>query len=675
MAIDRRSRRHSLVSDDARPEPVISETRRRARTVRYRRHPSAHVKLVLRHLAGADLAAIARCVDRVLARQRHPGLADLIHLSDRAWAHDPDARGGSADRPFVDAKTLNARKQALKRGEPTGLPFRLRPVFSSGLKRRPKTALALFEIDFAVLTLPIRWTAFSRRACKPNGTLFDLGYALVRACKEIIQASPVLHHPIGLQSLDTLFPKRDPMPPEAEPGNWHIDNIAPDGFPTPRPTGRGVTIGHPDTGYTEHSQLNFDANGQSPNYRSDLQFNLLPDEEGNPPAEPTAPADAREPIVSAAVPGRNHYHGTRTASVMISDDTGRIDGVAPGALVAPIRCVRDVVILAPEIDDDLLADAIVLAVERGCQVISISLGGYPCSVVQYAIQYAVANDVIVVGAAGNYWPLTVFPAGYPECVGVGGSTADDLRWQYSGRNYKGLTPIQISAPSEFVRQAAWKLDGEETSKRDFGTSFGTAIVAGAAALWLERHGRDRLIQALGGRTNLAALFIAHLGATARTPADWDTALDGPGILNLSALLDPVTMPDPATFSLAPGLAHFMKLLGPDPAGEFQRMHIDPVTGAVSGWMTGLFGAGADALALAGAFGEELMTLVMTDPLTAGVVGAVEDAVDAAEDAADAGADAVAEAAEVVADAVSDTVETVAQGASDTLSEAAGWFGF
>ena len=74
------------------------------------------------------------------------------------------------------------------------------------------------------------------------------------------------------------------MPPEAEPGNWHIDNIAPDGFPTPRPTGRGVTIGHPDTGYTEHSQLNFDVNGQSPNYRSDLQFNLLPDEDGNLPS-------------------------------------------------------------------------------------------------------------------------------------------------------------------------------------------------------------------------------------------------------------------------------------------------------------------------------------------------------------------------------------------------------
>lgn len=649
---------------------------RRVRTVRYRRHPSAHVKLVLRHRAGADLEAIARCVDRVLAQQRRPGLDHLIRLSNkRAWTHDFDGKRGSARPPFVGAKTLEKRREALKRGKPTGLPFRLQPVFRSGLKRRPKAARRLFEIDFAVLTLPIRWTTFRRQACKSNGTLFDLGYSLVRGCKNILQVSPVLHHPIGLQSLGELFPQRDPPPPEAGPDNWHIDNIAPDGFPTPRPTGRGVTIGHPDTGYTEHSQLNFDSNNQSPNYRSDLQFNLLPDEDGTPPADPTAPADAREPIVSAAVPGRNHYHGTRTASVMISDDTGRIDGVAPGALVVPLRCVRDVVILAPEIDDDLLADAIALAVDRGCQVISISLGGYPCSVVRYAIQYAVANDVIVVGAAGNYWPLTVFPAGYPECVGVGGSTADNRRWQNSGRNYLGLTTIQISAPSEFVLQAAWNFDGEEATGRDFGTSFGTAIVAGAAALWLERHGRDRLIQALDGRTNLAALFIAHLGATARTPAGWNTTLDGPGILNLSELLDPATMPDPSTFSLPPGMAYFMKLVGPDPAGEFRRMFIDPVTGAVSGWMSGLFGAGNDALTVAGAFGEELMTLVMTDPLTAGAVDAVEDAVDAAADAAEAGADAVAEAAEVVADAVGDAVENVAQGASDALSEAAGWLGF
>lgn len=151
--------------------------------------------------------------------------------------------------------------------------------------------------------------------------------------------------------------------------------------------------------------------------------------------------------------------------------------------------------------------------------------------------------MIVVGAAGTYWPLTVFPAGHPECVGVGGSTADDQRWQNSGQNYLGVTMIQISAPSEFVRQAAWNFDGDETASRDFGTSFGAAIVAGAAALWLERHG-------------------------------------------------------------------------------------------------------SDALALAGTFGEELMTRVMTNPLTTGAV-----------------------------DAVADAAETVAQGASDTLSKAAGWLGF
>jgi DNA mismatch repair protein MutS len=79
--------------------------------------------------------------DRAELEARHSAVA--FAQSDRAWAHDPDARRVLADRPFVDAKTLNARKQAVKQGEPTGLPFRLRPVFSSGLKRRPKAARAL----------------------------------------------------------------------------------------------------------------------------------------------------------------------------------------------------------------------------------------------------------------------------------------------------------------------------------------------------------------------------------------------------------------------------------------------------------------------------------------------------------------------------------------------------
>ena len=67
-----------------------------------------------------------------------------------------------------------------------------------------------------------------------------------------------------------------------------------------------------------------------------------------------------------------------------------------------------------------------------------------------------------------------------------------------------------------------------------GTSYGVAHVAGAAALWLAYHGRDRLLARYGAR-NLLAAFVIVLRATARRPQGWDAAL-GAGILDVEALL-------------------------------------------------------------------------------------------------------------------------------------------
>lgn len=667
------------------PEKAERPDRPPALTTPYRRRQSGFVKLILRRSVKSDLARIRRCVDAVLTATESEGLDRIAYLDSRAWTFDPAEKGAAFKDIFVEAKEVERRRMAARKGGLSGVPYRLHPTFPNGLKRRTKAASALFDIDFVTLTLPLRWSWYERAACKPAGGLFDLGYRLVADCPDILQVSPVLHHPIGLQGggLYDIFPPREPQPAAADPGNWHLDNIAPGGLPDPRPTGAGVVIGHPDTGHTEHPELNFGANGQSPNYADDRQFNVLPDAEGAPPENADQPADAREPIVSERTPGRNHYHGTRTASVMVSHASGDIEGVAPGAAVMPIRCVQDVIILGPEVDDDALAHAITLAVDNGAHVISISLGGYPCSVVRYAVQYAAANDVIVVAAAGNYWPMTVYPAAYPECVAVGGSTADDMRWQYSGRNHLAVTAIQIAAPAEYVRQAFWRLDGSDSTGRDHGTSFATAMTAGAAALWLERHGRDRLIADLDGRTPLTALFIAHLTATAREPAEWDTALDGPGILNLTGLLDPTTMPDPTSFSLPPGFAPYMEALGPDPVGEFQQMFLDPLTGAPTEWLGGVLGD--NPLGAAGAFGEELMTLAMTNPMTVSVItgagdaaaaaaDAAADAADAAASAAEAAADAAAAAAAAAADAAEAAVDAMAGAASDALNDAAGWFG-
>ena len=78
------------------------------------------------------------------------------------------------------------------------------------------------------------------------------------------------------------------------------------------------------------------------------------------------------------------------------------------------------------IADINVAHAVVAAVNGGAQVISISLGGYPAPILEWVITWAVAQNVIVVAAAGNVYPFVVYPAAYPACIGVGASTIDGL---------------------------------------------------------------------------------------------------------------------------------------------------------------------------------------------------------------------------------------------------------
>jgi hypothetical protein len=288
--------------------------------------------------------------------------------------------------------------------------------------------------------------------------------------------------------------------------------------------------------------------------------------------------------------------------------------------------------------------------------------------------------VIVVAAAGNYWPFVVYPAGFPECIAVGGSTVDDMNWQYSARNWLGFQ-IDISAPSEFVRNAAW--DGATpTVGSNEGTSFGTAIVAAAAALWLQRFGRNAMIGALGGRASLQALFKEHLRITARVPPGWNGLLDGPGILNLAGLLNPATLPNPATFLDPPWLVTLANAIAAGANLLMQDLFGTGLNGALPRWVGAIFGPRADEVI--GDFGAEALKLIMANPLAAGMIQTVEAATHVAEEAAATAANAVgaaaeaaeqaaADAADAAAEAVGNAVDAVADTASDAISTVAGWF--
>ncbi|WP_211167333.1 S8/S53 family peptidase [Aromatoleum evansii] len=273
--------------------------------------------------------------------------------------------------------------------------------------------------------------------------------------------------------------------------------------------GKDILVAQPDTGITEHAELVGDM------FDMTWATNLL---EGNQdPKDPLSPGMA------------NPGHGTSTASVLASRGNGQITGAAPEAKVVPIRCIDDVKVFntAP------VAAAIAHAVRSGCHVISLSLGGLAGRALHAAMKDAVAQDVIVVAASGNCVGIVVWPARYPEAIAAGGVGPGGKGWKGSSRGSR----VTVSAPAEFVWRAERAKPTADPAlvSPSQGTSYATSLLAGAAAVWLSRHGRGAVIAEARRRgVTVARLYATALKQTAHAPNGWDTDL-GAGMLDAEKL--------------------------------------------------------------------------------------------------------------------------------------------
>lgn len=667
--------------------------------------PDRLVRFALQADDKADLKKLKEEIDLCLATQAKKYMPELIKIADSFWEYhqkvgrhpqhgrnsrnkedylprsskQQPVRPQRAEVPFYLSDTeVKKRLAAAKRKRAPGIPFKLRPFNPNRHKNTPKNFPKLAQYNFLVLTLPLYERTYKRSRCNFRGDLYDVAYILRKRCK-LQSVSPDLQYP-NFQLY--AFSGDNRCPDGTGSSSWHLDNINFDDVPAGI-NGSGIRIGHPDTGWTPHSELNFSDDGSgppsSPNIDQNEDINII---------DPNA-ASAEERVPSPPGILRWRYHGTRTGSILVSDavtggtlDTtddeknDRVRGLAREASVVSIRCVNGVIVIGG-LD---VADAIMAAVDAGVHVISISLGGYALPVLHYAVQWAVANDIIVVAAAGNEWPFVVYPAAYSACIAAAGSTIDDTVWSGSARNYLGDTPIDISAPAECVQNSSWDEAGVESSNPSSGTSFATAIVAGAAALWLQRFRRDILIMRLRGRVPLQELFRAHLAASAHRPEDWNTALDGPGILNLTGLMNPVVMPLPETLPIPPYVTLSLTLTGP------LSPFFDPATDSFTPppWVRAVFGDQAERIV--DNFGEEITNWIQTDPVIATGAQIIQEAVDAARQVAEAAAEGiedvvedveafVEDVVEDVAEVVEDVIDAAADAASDAVETVAGWFGF
>ena len=256
---------------------------------------------------------------------------------------------------------------------------------------------------------------------------------------------------------------------------------------------RDIEVGHIDTGIRRHPAFGPWVDGRSETVLLERGSNLK--EPGTLPLDPM-----------------NYYtyeggawtirrgHGTRTASVICGSVAGEYRGVAPGLPVVPYRAVNGVDLTS--VRSKRVAEALEGAVkEASCEVISISLGT-PSKAERLgnALDKAYEKGVIVVAAGGQCTNRVVYPARYARSIGVGGVRANRMVWHRyyvdAAKSAEDLRYIDVWAPAKKVLVATTdrkdKDDPEFHHGYDFksGTSYATAHVAAAAAMWTAQHYDD-----------------------------------------------------------------------------------------------------------------------------------------------------------------------------------------
>ena len=203
-------------------------------------------------------------------------------------------------------------------------------------------------------------------------------------------------------------------------------------------------------------------------------------------------------------------HGTAVASIIASarNETGLL-GIAPASKIMSL-----VVCDSNGCDKQRIIDAIYYAVNKGANVINLSLGG--AGYVGFStdfnapIQYAFDRNVVVVAAAGNGDPENLGQSGQnldqvplsPVCNDVAGNTvigvgASNAAWSNYGRC------VDVTAPGEHVTAAIVPQFSEGYSYAYIdGTSVAAPMVTGAVALLREKMPNLRAFEIIDRVTTL-----------------------------------------------------------------------------------------------------------------------------------------------------------------------------
>jgi type VII secretion-associated serine protease mycosin len=168
-------------------------------------------------------------------------------------------------------------------------------------------------------------------------------------------------------------------------------------------------------------------------------------------------------------------HGTAMAGLIAARGRGGsgVLGVAPAAKILPVR---------PSNDTMYAAEGIRWAATHGAKVINMSFAIAGSENLHAAVREAAADDVVLIGAAGNSGDqgnAAEYPVSYPEVLGVG---AADRKGKVLAFSQHG-PQVDLVAPGVDMPTAGLGSD----YRTGFGTSNAAAIVSGAAALIRAKH--------------------------------------------------------------------------------------------------------------------------------------------------------------------------------------------
>ena len=129
-------------------------------------------------------------------------------------------------------------------------------------------------------------------------------------------------------------------------------------------------------------------------------------------------------------------HGTQVAGIVAAatDNNVGIAGIAPDARLMALRAGLNRLEGGGFLEEDDLAAAILYAVENGAQVINMSWGGPERTfILSDVLQYAHAQGIVLVAAAGNTEGALSYPAAHHATLAVGATDDADRLASFSSR--------------------------------------------------------------------------------------------------------------------------------------------------------------------------------------------------------------------------------------------------